>query len=363
MTCCWVVHSLLASLAFALALDLDPSPTITPVFRSGSEGYHTFRIPSVIATPKGMLLAFCEGRKSGRGDSGDIDLILKRSEDQGRSWSPARVLFDVGPDTIGNPCPVVDQSTGIVWLTLTRNRGDDSESEIVSGESQGTRTVWVSGTSDEGATWSALREITAEVKPQEWTWYATGPGVGIQLRTGRLVIPCDHKVRGTKSTGAHVIYSDDHGKSWTRGGAIGPGTNECQVVERVYGSLLLNMRNHPAGETNHRKLAVSPDGGRTWGPLTEDRALIEPGCQAGLIRVSPGLLVFTNPASSRRQRLTVRWSRDDGRTWSGSQVLHPGPSAYSCPVVLANDRLGCLYEAGETGPYETIWFASFTRAE
>ena len=349
--------------SFLVCLAIDPSPTITEVFRSGSEGYHTFRIPSVIATRNGTLLAFCEGRKSGRGDSGDIDLILRRSEDQGRSWSPTRVLFDEGADTIGNPCPVVDQTTGEIWLALTRNRGDDTEAEIVSGTSQGSRTVWMTRSADDGKSWATPREITTTTKAEDWTWYATGPGVGIQLRSGRLVIPCDHMIRGTKEAGAHVIFSDDHGKTWTRGSRVGPGTNECQVVERTDGSLLLNMRNHPAGKVNFRKLAISRDGGETWGTLTEDRTLIEPACQAGLIGVQPGVLVFTNPASSRRERLTVRWSRDDGRSWTRSLVLHPGPSAYSCPVVLTNGRLGCLYEAGESSPYETIRFASFAAGD
>src|SRR5262245_25460061 len=184
-----------------------------PVFTAGQEGYHTFRIPSVIVTPKGTVLAFCEGRKAGRGDSGDIDLVLKRSRDGGATWSKLQVVWDDGANTCGNPCPVIDRSTSTVWLLLTHNLGQDRESAIVDGKSQGTRTVWVCHSADDGLTWTRPVEITATTKKPTWTWYATGPGVGIQLRDGRLVVPCDFKEAGTKAQYSHVVTSDDHGKS------------------------------------------------------------------------------------------------------------------------------------------------------
>lgn len=340
-------------------------PAQVEVFRSGAEGYHTFRIPAVIATPRGDLLAFAEARKAGRGDSGDVDLVLKRSGDAGATWGPLQILADDGEDTVGNPCPVVDRETGVIWLLLTKNLGRDTERQILDGTSRGTRTVWVSKSEDDGRTWSDPVGITAEAKAPDWTWYATGPGVGIQLQGGRLVIPCDHFTEGTKAAGSHVIVSDDHGRTWRRGGSAEGRLNECQVAELSDGRLVLNMRNHPIRKGEGRALAFSDDGGMSWTEPVRDPALVEPGCQAGLIRLpprregEPAALVFSNPAGTARARMTVRLSLDDGKTWPHSRVVHPGPSAYSCPVGLPDGSIGLLYECGEEHPYETITFARF----
>src|SRR5262249_6561478 len=125
-----------------------------PVFVSGKEGYHTYRIPALLVTKKGTLLAFCEGRKNGPGDSGDIDLLLKRSFDGGKTWAKTQVVWDDGTNTCGNPCPVIDSRTGTIWLLATHNLGTDTEAMIVGGKSKGTRTVWVCHSKDDGATWS-----------------------------------------------------------------------------------------------------------------------------------------------------------------------------------------------------------------
>src|SRR5262249_16932667 len=157
----------------------------TPIFVAGQDGYHTYRIPSLLVTRKGTLLAFCEGRKTSRGDTGDIDLLLKRSYDGGKTWAKTQVVWDDGANTCGNPCAVLDATTGTVWLLLTHNRGSDTEAMIVNGTSHGTRTVWLTKSDDEGATWARPVEITPAVKKPDWTWYATGPGVGTQLKNGR----------------------------------------------------------------------------------------------------------------------------------------------------------------------------------
>ena len=132
------------------------------VFAGGQEGYHTFRIPSVIVTPQGTVLVFCEGRKNGAGDSGDVDLVLKRSRDCGRTWSKLQVAWNDGANACGNPCPVLDRQTGTIWLLLTHNLGADNESQIMAGTSIGTRTVWVSRSGDDGLTWSQPVEITKQ---------------------------------------------------------------------------------------------------------------------------------------------------------------------------------------------------------
>jgi sialidase-1 len=346
-------------------------PPQTPLWVSGKDGYHTYRIPSLIVTKKGTVLAFCEGRKNSRSDSGDIDLLVKRSTDGGRSWGEQQVVWDEGDNTCGNPCPVIDQPSGTIWLLMTHNLGVDREPQIVEGTSKGTRTVWVTSSTDDGLTWAEPVEITAAVKKPDWTWYATGPGVGIQLRLGvhkgRLVIPCDNKTRGDRvGYYSHVIYSDDRGKTWRLGGSTENGVNECQVIERTDGSLLLNMRRSRANEALWRAVATSSDGGVTWSKLSYHKALLGPRCQASLIRCGPSdspekpMVLFSNPAdTSERHRMTVRLSYGDGRTWPVSKLLHAGPSAYSCLTVLPDKSIGCLYERGDEHPYETITFARF----
>lgn len=320
------------------------------VWRAGEGGYHTYRIPAVVRARGRTLLAFCEGRRAGSGDSGNIDLLLKRSSDGGRTWNPTQVVIDAGTDTIGNPAPVLDRRDGTIHLLLTRNPGDAKEKDIIERTTTGTRTVWVTSSRDGGRSWDPPREITAAVKHPDWTWYATGPCNGIQLRSGRLLIPCDH-VRADKSMWSHVVYSDDRGKSWKPGGAVGPQCNESTVAELADGTLLLNMR---AYRGRHRRLSSrSRDGGLTWTELREEESLVEPVCQASLLRAGK-LLLFANPASETRRNMTVKMSPDGGLTWTVLRSIHDGPSAYSNLVDLGRGQVGLLYERGNANPYETI---------
>jgi len=334
-------------------------PQYTDVYVAGEAGYHTFRIPSIIATPRGALLAFAEGRRAGTADAGDIDLVLKRSRDGGRTWSPTQIVADNGPNTVGNPCPVIDRKTGTIWLLTTQSRGTDSEKAIIAGTSEGTRTVWVMKSEDDGETWSAPVDITSSVKRPAWTWYATGPGIGIQIRTGRLVIPANHVEAGIHYS--HLFFSDDGGRTWTLGGSADAHTNESQVAELADGRLILNMRNHPpkSGE-NYRLSARSSDGGASLSTASPNRELIEPPAQASLISVQGGRLVFANPASTKRERMTVRVSEDNGEKWPHAQVIHEGPAAYSSLVDLRGGSIGLLFERGDQSPYERITFARFT---
>lgn len=358
-----LVHLLFVTAAGTGRAGERDGPEEVDVFVAGRGGYHTFRIPAVVALPEGKLLAFCEGRKKGRGDSGDIDLVLRHSADGGKTWGPLQVVADFGPDTVGNPCPVVDRTTGTIWLPLTKNLGHETERDIETGKSKENRTVWITKSTDGGATWAKPVEITAAVRRPDWTWYATGPGVGVQLRGGRLVIPCDHRTRA-RALHSHVIYSDDGGRTWKVGGVAGANTNECQVIERSDGSLLLNMRSYH--KKNRRAVAASKDGGLSWSPVTLDDALVEPVCQASLLRYpegkEKGWTLFSNPASTKREKMTVRLSHDDGATWPVQRLLYAGPSAYSCLTVLPDRTIGCLYERGAKSPYEKITFAHFTLA-
>lgn len=345
----------------------------TDVWISGQDGYHTYRIPSILRAANGDLLAFCEGRRNGGGDAGDIDLVMKRSADGGRKWSAQKVIWDQAEDTCGNPCPVLDKSTGTLWMLGTRNPGNVHEKDVRVGKSRGTRTVWVMKSMDHGNTWSQPAEITATAKDASWDWYATGPGVGIQIdsgpHAGRLVIPCDHSYRTSDNGsghGSHAIYSDDHGGTWKIGGVIRPGVNECQVVELFdsRGTLLMNMRAYFGRSV--RAESRSYDGGATWTAPADAPGLVEPVCQGSIVRWenaagrAPGALLFSNPADpKKRLKLTVRASFDHAETWPHKLLLHAGPSAYSSLIALAPDEAACLYECGENGAYERITFARF----
>jgi sialidase-1 len=342
-------------------LRADSPPEQVDVFRSGQDGYFSYRIPSLLVTKRGALLAFCEGRKNSGHDTGDIDLLVKRSVDGGRTWGPPLVVADHGSDTVGNPCPVVDRASGAIWLALTANPGNLNEKQIIALAPGGTRTVWMTRSDDDGLTWAPAAEITSNVKDPDWSWYATGPGTGIQLRSGRLVIPCDHWRTSTAASYSHVIYSDDRGRTWKLGGSAAAKTNECQVAELSDGALLLNMRSY-AGR-NRRAIALSRDGGLTWLETHFDEALIEPVCQASLVRFPKKThgrywLLFSNPADIKRDRMTIRLSQDDGATWPVSRLLHEGPAAYSSLAVLNHREIGCLYE--RRNPSETIAMARFT---
>ncbi|MCA9168991.1 MAG: exo-alpha-sialidase [Planctomycetales bacterium] len=342
----------------------------TPLFVAGVDGYHTYRIPALTVTSKGSVLAFCEGRRGGAGDAGDIDLLIKRSLDNGQTWSAQAIVWDDANNTCGNPCPIVDRDTGTIWLLMTWNLGRDRESQIKDQTSQDTRRVYVTHSRDDGVTWAEPTEITSTTKRENWTWYATGPGAGIQIEhgkyRGRLVAPCDHIEAQTKHFYSHVIYSDDQGKTWQLGGRTAQAqVNECEVVEIADGKLLLNMRNYDRAH-KARQIAVSEDGGLTWRDQRFDEALIEPICQASVRRVrwpdgdKPGILLFSNPADQdQRANMTVRVSLDDGATWPHSAILHAGPSAYSDLTVLPSGQIGCLYERGESKPYDMIEFCSF----
>jgi sialidase-1 len=163
-----------------------------------------------------------------------------------------------------------------------------------------------------------------------------------------------------------VIYSDDHGRSWKLGGSTPEHqVNECEVVELTDNRLLLNMRNYDRSQ-RARQQAISRDGGLSWAQQRHVPELIEPICQASIRRLSwpgggkPGVLLFSNPASTSRERLTLKASFDDGETWPVSRLLDPRPSAYSCLAVLPDGTAGILYEAGERNPYESLVFARFT---
>jgi sialidase-1 len=366
------VRFLLSLLGIALATHAaEATVTKVTVFKAGQDGYHTYRIPSIVRAKNGDLIAFAEGRKKGTGDHGDIDIVLKRSSDNGQSWGPMQLVQDETADPtaniwIGNPTPVVDllnsAHPGRIWLVFTRSNEQ----------------MFVTSSDDHGATWSERRDITSTAGNPKWAWYAAGPVHAIQLirgpHAGRLVVPCDHRIGDPKrgSWGSHLVYSDDHGHTWKLGAADTHATadplhpNECVAVELVDGRIYVNAREHQGSDPATRTIAFSSDGGETFdAPFVAEPNITSPVVQNSLIRFAAtdlgddrNLLVYCGPGHPKERRdLTILVSRDEGKSWTQKTVIHPGPAAYCDLVKLNGKQFGVLFEAGQP-LYGEILFAA-----
>ncbi|MEU4191164.1 sialidase family protein [Kribbella sp. NPDC026611] len=342
------------------------------VFESGGGGYHTFRIPAVVSRGQ-LVLAFCEGRLHGAGDAGEIEVVLRRSLDGGASWLPLQVVSAVAGKTCGNPSPVIDPVSGDIVLVSVENGADADELSLARGtDPVDGRRVFVQRSSDDGATWSPTVEITAKVKPGEWGWYATGPGHGIALRSGRIVVPANHSSVPVEPVedlvrlnGGHCIYSDDGGVSWSvgfvdrnDGGEI--NANETAVAELPDGRLYFNARNHQ-GTGPARVHAWSSNGGLTLdAPYAGIPEVTAPGIQGSVLCLPDGRLLLSTPVDpSVRRELTVFVSPDAGATWKPALVVHEGMAGYSDLVLMDDGTVGIFYEAGATSSFATLRFATF----
>jgi sialidase-1 len=360
----------LAVLVATLALigRAGETPPLVDVFVGGKEGYPAYRIPALVTTRRGTLLAFAEGRATLR-DHAENDIVLKRSMDHGRTWGPLQLIDEEGTNALNNPTAVVVRETRRVLLMYQRyaNGFDEHNAEPGYDGPRVCRT-FLTHSDDDGVTWSEPREVTRQIKrPTVATSTATGPGIGIQLvrgkHAGRILMPFNQGPYGKWQV--YAAFSDDGGETWRYGETVPEGTkghaNEVQFVELGDGSVMLNARNQ--GGDKLRKVAVSRDGGQTWSATRNDSALMEPVCQASLLRhptnsdTSKDVFLFSNPTTqSARTNGTIRLSRDEGKTWPASRVLYPGSFAYSCLASLPDGSVGCLFERDGT---KKISFARF----
>ncbi|WP_353548680.1 sialidase family protein [Sediminibacterium sp. KACHI17] len=354
------------------------SDSLSVVFKSGEAGYHTFRIPAIIRAPDQSLLAFCEGRVNNAGDYGTIKIVMRRSMDAGKTWSPIQVVAAMGNLQVGNPAPVVDQTDpafpkGRIFLFY--NTGDHHENEVRKGN--GLREVWYITSTDNGLNWSAPVNITTQVhRPlqsnrnssyqfqEDWRSYANTPGHAIQFQQGRyrgrIFIAANHSAGAPQNQfedyTAHGFYSDDHGKTFRLTSSLTiKGSNESIATELSNGNLMMNSRNQK-GDIRARIISISSDGGQNWDTSYFDTQLPDPVNQASLLTIGrkkgKAILAFSNAASTtRRDSLTLRISWDEGKTWPYQQLIDAAPdqtkndyTAYSDLVYIHKNSIGILYE-------------------
>jgi len=335
----------------------------TDVFFGGEFGYKEFRIPALIVTNSGGLLAFTEAGITGA-DAGNRDILLRRSSDGGRTWSGTQLILDHDTDRCGSPAVIVDRKTGRIHLLA------------------GVAHTWVFhfASDDDGVTWSRQPDVTEtyEAFKSRWPWNRmdTGPGKGIELvrgkYKGRFIMPMWLGI-DDKQYRAGVIYSDDRGETWKPGGLIREqnlNTNENSIYEGVDGTLWMNVRggdSRPAVEREpYRMMAKSSDGGITWSKIHRNKSLVTPRCLGSTLRYSwreedRNRVLFSNPADKQQRiNMTVRLSYDDGKTWPVAKQIFEGPSAYSSLARLPDGSIGLLYERGDRHKYEKMTFARFT---
>ncbi|MBN8672842.1 MAG: exo-alpha-sialidase [Chitinophagales bacterium] len=347
-----------------------------PVFISGKEGHKSYRIPAIISLPNGELLAFAEGRVHGAGDFGDINIVMKRSNDKGETWSALQYVAEFDTLQCGNPAPVVDVTDPAFpngRLFLFYNTGNNHEGEVRKGK--GYKQVWYKTSLDGGRTWTEPTDITLQVHrpnyPQantaynfkeDWRTYANTPGHAMQFQSGtykgRIYVAANHSAGGPQKQAedydAHGFYTDDHGKTFQLGASLNiPGSNESMATEISEGRLLFNSRNQK-GDIRARIIGISSNGGQTWDTTYFDRNLPDPVCQASILTIGKknkrNILAFCNAADEKkRDNLTLRISFDDGISWKKSFAIYKNPTqkdaaAYSDIVKVSKKRIGVLYE-------------------
>ncbi|MEU6143714.1 sialidase family protein [Streptomyces sp. NPDC047081] len=386
------LRATVTALAAAAALAALPNPAHAQPTASASDfeqqvlfkaaqepGYACFRIPAIVRTTEGTLLAFAEGRRLNCGDAADIDIVVKRSQDGGRTWSPLRVVNPGGGDTHGNPAPIVDRGTGRVLLAETYNTG---RTDAASCSVPCDRTPHLQYSDDDGLTWSEPRDLSPEILPPDWnSWYATGPVHGIQLtrgkRAGRLVFGVNTETwDGNRVSANHaaLIVSDDGGDHWRIGatdswpiaadGTFRQKPSEVTLAERADGSILVSGREQDGTDLGHRTQAVSRDGGDSFAaPFRDLPDLYTPQVQGSMLRLGDRLLLACPGDPDRRRTMMIRSSYDGGRSWDSvdrGTVVTTDWSGYSDMARISHDTVGLMYEGGAVDARDEIRFARFT---
>ncbi|KOU78083.1 laminin G [Streptomyces sp. MMG1533] len=346
---------------------------------SQDSGYACFRIPAIVRTAGGTLLAFAEGRVLNCGDAADIDVVLKRSTDGGRTWGPLQVVNEGDGDTHGNPAPIVDRNTGRVLLAETYNTGRTDSGGC---SAPCDRTPHLQYSDDDGLTWSTPRDLSAEILPAHWnSWYATGPVHGIQLtrgaHAGRLVFGVNTETwNGARVTTNHaaLIVSDDGGEHWKVGatdswpsaenGTVRQRPSELTLTERTDGAVLVSGREQGGTDIGHRAQAVSLDGGTSFtAPFHGLPDLYAPQVQCATLPFGDRLLLSCPGDPDRRRTMMIRSSYDGGATWDSvdrGTVVTTDWSGYSDLAPVDDDTVGLLYEGGAVDARDEIRFARFT---
>jgi len=362
----------------------------TPVFVSGTEGYKSFRIPAIIRLPDKDLLTFCEGRVNGASDFGNVDIVMKKSADNGKTWSALQIIVDADSLQAGNCAPVVDTNDpaypqGRIFLFY--NTGNNNEGQVRKGN--GLRQVWYKTSVDDGRSWSKGVNITAEVhrpkQPQispvynfseDWRSFANTPGHAIQFEKGkykgRIFVSANHSQGYPKKDFTDYVangyYTDDHGKTFRISDNISiAGSNESMAAELSNNKLMMDSRNQ-RGDIRARIVSISSDGGATWDTTYFDKTLIDPVNEGSILTVGSkdgkNIIAFCNAADTKnRNNLTLRVSYDDGKTWKrtykidGSDTDSKDYTAYSDLVNVSKRKIGVLYERDN---YKEIVFTVVT---
>ena len=342
---------------------------VTIIHKQGQFGCHTFRIPAMVATNKGTLLAVYDMRYNSRRDlQGHMDIGLSRSTDGGETWARPVPIMDMkkfgglpeDQNGCSDPNILVDRKTGEIMVSAVWTHGKPGTHQWVGKGSEPGHSIHKSSqfmmvrSKDDGLTWSEPENWTKRLKDPKWCLFAPAPGNGINLMDGTLVMP----TQGRDPTGlpfSNFMWSKDHGKSWTLSSPARDNTTECSVAELKDGSLMLNIRDNrnrkDKSKTNGRAVSVTKDMGKTWKVHSSDHgALPEPVCMASLIshdlKDGRRVLFFSNPNSKyKREKMTVRMSLDQGKTWPKSILLDQKGGAYSSLAMVDDRTLGILYES------------------
>ncbi|MGB0774202.1 MAG: sialidase family protein [Akkermansiaceae bacterium] len=325
------------------------------IFISGTEDTHTFRIPALITAKNGDLLACVDARRHGRGDLiwvKDIDIVVKRSTDNGKTWGPMETIIDHGDKQVGKPASdpsfILDRETGEIFCFYNFMDQVNAPKEF---------RLHVQSSKDNGKTWSKPRDITNDIAKPEWKMdfkFITS-GRGIQRRNGQLL----HTLVNLKR-GLHLFGSKDHGKTWEFIDTPVKPANESKVIELADESLMINSRLNGKG---FRGVHRSSDNGKSW-EYAIDKSQVDPGCNGSILRYTSKaggykkdrlLLCHANSARGRKN-LVVKISYDEGKTWSKGKVIDAGPAAYSSLTICKDGTIAVLYEPG----YKAVRFARFT---